>query len=297
MAMVMRTELAVPGLQVVDDLGYDQLFTMHGTIMLLLFGTPMAVGLGELHRAAPDRCRRHVVPAGQRAVVLAVPVRAALVVLSGFLTNGGPAAAGWTGYAPLSVATYEPGVGLDLWIVGLIIIGFSGVIGSINLIATIYTSGRPACACSGCRSSPGTSWSRAADPVRLPAADGGARDAVHRAQPRRRFLRSEPGWQRGPVAAPVLVLRPSRGLHPDPAVLRRDHGDHLGVQSKAGLRVRRVRVRDGRDREPVHVGLGAPHVHDRRGQLARSSASRRSPSRSRPGSSSSTGSPRCGAAT
>ena len=38
------------------------------------------------------------------------------------------------------------------------------------------------------------------------------------------------GRRPGPLAAPVLVLRPPRGVHPDPAVLRRDHGDHPGVQ-------------------------------------------------------------------
>src|SRR5689334_15652715 len=48
LAEVMRTELAAPGLQLVGEQGYDQLFTMHGTIMLLFFGTPMAVGLGNV---------------------------------------------------------------------------------------------------------------------------------------------------------------------------------------------------------------------------------------------------------
>ncbi|MFL5689467.1 MAG: cbb3-type cytochrome c oxidase subunit I, partial [Chloroflexota bacterium] len=47
LAMTMRIELAAPGIQLVDEAGYDQLFTMHGTIMLLLFGTPMAVGLAN----------------------------------------------------------------------------------------------------------------------------------------------------------------------------------------------------------------------------------------------------------
>src|SRR5947209_3096186 len=47
MALVMRAELAQPGLQVVSEQTYDELFTMHGTIMLLLFGTPMAAGLAN----------------------------------------------------------------------------------------------------------------------------------------------------------------------------------------------------------------------------------------------------------
>jgi cytochrome c oxidase subunit 1 len=142
MAMVMRTELAAPGLQFVDELGYDQLFTMHGTIMLLLFGTPMAVGLAN-----------YIVPLQIGAAEMAFPrvnalsfwlfLFGALVVLSGFLVNGGPAAIGWTGYAPLSGATFEPGVGVDLWIVGLALVGVSGIVGSINLITTIYTRRAP----------------------------------------------------------------------------------------------------------------------------------------------------------
>ncbi|HEX3428899.1 MAG TPA: cytochrome c oxidase subunit I [Candidatus Limnocylindrales bacterium] len=137
MAMGMRTELAQPGLQLLTEQGYDQLFTMHGTIMLLLFGTPMAVGLGNF-----------VVPLQIGAAEMAFPrlnalsfwmfLVGALIVLSGFLTSTGPAASGWTGYVPLSGLGYEPGIGQDLWIVGLAVIGISGVIGSINFIVTIH---------------------------------------------------------------------------------------------------------------------------------------------------------------
>src|SRR4051794_14577254 len=47
MAMLMRSELAYPGQQVVNDELYNQLFTMHGTIMLLLFATPLFFDFGE----------------------------------------------------------------------------------------------------------------------------------------------------------------------------------------------------------------------------------------------------------
>ena len=48
MAMVIRSELAFPGQQVVNDELYNQLFTMHGTIMLLLFATPLFFGFGNV---------------------------------------------------------------------------------------------------------------------------------------------------------------------------------------------------------------------------------------------------------
>jgi cytochrome c oxidase subunit I len=137
LAMGMRTELAAPGLQLVTEEGFDQLFTMHGTIMLLLFGTPMAVGLANvivpLQIGAPEVAFPRL-----NALSFWLFLAGALIVVSGFLTSGGPAAAGWTGYVPLSRGVYEPGVGLDLWIVGLALVGISGVVGSINFIATIY---------------------------------------------------------------------------------------------------------------------------------------------------------------
>ena len=75
LAMVMRAELARPGLQFVDDETYNQLFTMHGTIMLLLFATPLFVGFANSHHAAADRRARRRVPAAQHVRLLAVPVR------------------------------------------------------------------------------------------------------------------------------------------------------------------------------------------------------------------------------
>ena len=91
MAELMRAELAAPGLQVVGEQGFNQLFTMHGTIMLLLFGTPMAIGLAN-----------YIVPLQIGAADMAFPrlnalrtgcsFPAALIVLGGFLVAGGPAA-------------------------------------------------------------------------------------------------------------------------------------------------------------------------------------------------------------
>ena len=48
MALLMRSELAYPGMQFVNDEVYNQLFTMHGTIMLLLFATPLFFGFGNV---------------------------------------------------------------------------------------------------------------------------------------------------------------------------------------------------------------------------------------------------------
>src|SRR6266496_1097013 len=69
---------------------------------------------------------------------LAVP---GLLILSGYLF-GGAAAEGWTGYTPLSSA-YAPGVGTDLWLIGLILVGTASILGSVNFIATIFKMRAP----------------------------------------------------------------------------------------------------------------------------------------------------------
>ena len=63
-------------------------------------------------------------------------------MLSGFATGTGAAAAGWTEYSPLAQAKYS-GIGTDLWIVALLLIGTSSILGSINFIVTIFKMRAP----------------------------------------------------------------------------------------------------------------------------------------------------------
>ena len=77
MAMVIRAELAFPGLQIVNDEVYNQLFTMHGTIMLLLFATPLFVGFANAIMPLQIGVARRRVPAAEHVQLLAVPVRRA----------------------------------------------------------------------------------------------------------------------------------------------------------------------------------------------------------------------------
>src|ERR671936_2222496 len=63
-----------------------------------------------------------------------------LTIVSGFLAKGGAAAAGWTGYAPLSE---QLGTGMDLWIAGLILVGTASILGGINFIVTILRMRAP----------------------------------------------------------------------------------------------------------------------------------------------------------
>ncbi|WP_328965479.1 cytochrome c oxidase subunit I [Streptomyces virginiae] len=136
LALVMRAELARPGLQIVSAEQYNQLFTVHGTIMMLLFATPTFTGFANavmpLQIGAPDVAFPRL-----NAFTYWVYLFGGLMVVSGFLTANGSAAFGWFAYAPLNGAVFSPGVGADLWIMGLAVSGLSTILGSVNFITTI----------------------------------------------------------------------------------------------------------------------------------------------------------------
>ncbi|HYU85876.1 MAG TPA: cytochrome c oxidase subunit I, partial [Kribbellaceae bacterium] len=142
MALLIRAELAKPELQIVNEEVYNQLFTMHGTIMLLLFATPLFVGFANvimpLQIGAPD-------VAFPRLNMLSywMFLFGGLVTISGFFTPGGAADFGWFAYAPLSNEVRSPGVGGDLWIMGLWMAGLGTILGAVNFVTTIITMRAP----------------------------------------------------------------------------------------------------------------------------------------------------------
>jgi cytochrome c oxidase subunit 1 len=143
-ALLVRTELARPGLQLLhDELLYNQLFTMHGTVMIFLFIIPVLVGFGNyvvpLQIGAPDMAFPRI-----NALSFWMLPLAGVLLLLGFLT-GGAAQAGWTSYSPL--AQDRPlgmtGSGEDLWIVGLTLIGTASILGAVNFLVTIFKMRAP----------------------------------------------------------------------------------------------------------------------------------------------------------
>ena len=142
MALGIRAELAQPGLQFVSNEQYNQLFTMHGTIMLFLFATPLFVGFGNvimpLQIGAPDVAFPRLNMLGFWLFLFG-----GIIAALGFFTPGGAAAFGWFAYTPLSTETFSPGVGGDLWLLGLSLGGLSTILGSVNFITTILTMRAP----------------------------------------------------------------------------------------------------------------------------------------------------------
>ncbi|MBO2457678.1 aa3-type cytochrome oxidase subunit I [Actinomadura violacea] len=142
MAMLMRAELMRPGLQVMDELQYNQLFTMHGTIMLLLFATPLFLGFANvimpLQIGAPDVAFPRL-----NALTYYLFLFGAIIVVAGFLMPGGAADYGWFAYSPLTSSTFSPGLGKDMWVMGLIVSGVGTTLTGVNLITTIITMRAP----------------------------------------------------------------------------------------------------------------------------------------------------------
>ncbi|WP_018024386.1 cytochrome c oxidase subunit I [Corynebacterium ulceribovis] len=142
MALLIRAELFQPGLQFFSNEQFNQLFTMHGTVMLLLYGTPVVWGFANyvlpLQIGAPDVAFPRLNSFG-----FWITTMGGILMLSGFLTPGGAADFGWTMYMPLADATHSPGVGSDLWILGVGLTGIGTIIGAINMSTTILTLRAP----------------------------------------------------------------------------------------------------------------------------------------------------------
>jgi cytochrome c oxidase subunit 1 len=140
LALGVRAELAQPGIQFFPANVYNELFTMHGTVMIFVFIIPILAGFGN-----------YVVPLMIGAPDMAFPRINALsfwmlplggILLFGGFAAGGAAASGWTAYSPLAQTKYM-GVGQDLWILGLVLIGTSSILGAVNFLVTIFKMRAP----------------------------------------------------------------------------------------------------------------------------------------------------------
>ncbi len=142
LALLIRAELARPGLQFVSNEQYNQLFTMHGTIMLLMFATPLFVGFANfimpLQIGAPDVAFPRLNMFSYWLFLFG-----SLIAVGGFLTPYGAADFGWFAYTPLSTAIFSPHAGADMWIVGLALSGLGTILGGVNFITTIFCMRAP----------------------------------------------------------------------------------------------------------------------------------------------------------
>ena len=139
LALGIRAELFQPGLQLIQPEVFNQLTTMHGLIMVFGAIMPAFVGFANwmipLQIGAADMAFARM---NNFSFWLMVP--AAILLVGSFFVPGGATAAGWTLYAPLST---QMGVGMDMAIFALHLLGASSIMGSINIITTILNMRAP----------------------------------------------------------------------------------------------------------------------------------------------------------
>ena len=130
---------------VIDPAFYNSLFTMHATIMVFFVVVPLLVGaFGNFLIPLMIGTRDMAFPV-LNMLSFWSNMLGGVLMMAGFFVPGGHAAAGWTGYAPLSSVVDLSGVnwGQNLWCISLIVMGISSLMGSINYITTIINMRAP----------------------------------------------------------------------------------------------------------------------------------------------------------
>ena len=141
LALFVRAELAQPGLQFLTESTYNQMFTMHASVMIFWVIIPFLAAIGNyvvpLMIGAPDMAFPRI-----NALSFWMVPFSGLVAVSGFLL-GGAADAGWTAYPPVSSIKFSPGPGMNLWIVAVMLVGTSSILGAVNFMVTILRMRAP----------------------------------------------------------------------------------------------------------------------------------------------------------
>ncbi len=135
LALLMRTQLAVPDNEVMGPQGFNELFTMHGTIMMFLFVVPMLEGftiyVAPLQLGARDMPMPRLNAFGYWAYLFA-----GIFLLSSAFVGAVPDS-GWFAYVPLTRMEFSPGLNLDFWLLGVTMLEVSGIVAAIEVVTLV----------------------------------------------------------------------------------------------------------------------------------------------------------------
>jgi cytochrome c oxidase subunit I len=140
-ALLVRTQLAVPNNTVVGADTYNQLFTMHATTMVFLALMPLGVAFFNIVVPLQIGARDVAFPR-LNAFSYWVFLSGGLVLNASWIFGGAPNA-GWFGYANLTERPFNPGHGIDFWVIGLQILGVASMAGAFNFVVTIVNMRAP----------------------------------------------------------------------------------------------------------------------------------------------------------
>jgi len=141
-ALLIRLQLAVPNNHVLTAQQYNTMFTMHGTTMIFLAVMPLSAAFFNFIMPLQIGARDVAFPR-LNAFSLWTFVVGAIILNIGWFMHDGPPDAGWFGYAPLTSHTYNPDHSVDLWVMGLQLLGVASIAASLNFIVTIINLRAP----------------------------------------------------------------------------------------------------------------------------------------------------------
>jgi cytochrome c oxidase subunit I+III len=136
-ALLMRTQLARPNEHLVSPNLFDQLFTTHGVTMIFLFIIPMAIGAFGNYLLPLMIGARDMAFPRLNALSYWLFLGSGCFIYAGLFMGLAPNA-GWFNYVPLALRTYDPGLNVDFYALGLIFNGISSIAAAINLITTTF---------------------------------------------------------------------------------------------------------------------------------------------------------------
>ena len=141
-AMLIRTQLAVPNNTFLSADMYNQMFTMHGTTMIFMVIMPIELGFFANFMIPLEIGARDVAFPRINALSFWVFLSGALFMNMGWFGSVLPDA-GWFGYANLTERPYSSGINIDLWDIGLLILGISTLLSGLNFFVTIVNLRAP----------------------------------------------------------------------------------------------------------------------------------------------------------
>ena len=140
-AAVIRAQLAGPNRTLLTPEQYNQLFTMHGVTMIFLYALPILSGFSNYIWPLVLGSRDMAFPR-LNAFSYWVFLFAGLFLYASFPFGQGPDA-GWFNYVPYSSLAYNPGINIDVYALGMVLLGVSTTVGSINFLVTLARTRAP----------------------------------------------------------------------------------------------------------------------------------------------------------
>jgi cytochrome c oxidase subunit 1 len=141
-AGLIRAQLFTPQGHVLSATTYNEMLSMHGTLMIFFVIIPALIGFGNYLVPIQIGARDMAFPK-LNAFTFWILIPAAILMFASFFVKGGSLQAGWTGYPPLTSKEFSGTPGVDMWIFGLHLAGISSILGAINFIVTIINMRAP----------------------------------------------------------------------------------------------------------------------------------------------------------